>query len=126
MTNESGRVELTDADGVRRTTSASLSQFPEPPHSPDPPASQERAVDVIGTFADILRRLQPGEDFPELTPETTMEELGIDSVATMEILGYLEDEFDVVIPDEVLMAIRTVGDVERAVQSGTDGDKGSA
>ena len=33
----------------------------------------------------------------------------------MEIIGVMEDEFDVTIPDEKLSRIQTVGDIERVI-----------
>lgn len=40
-----------------------------------------------------------------------MEDLGFDSMGLIELVGRLEDEFDVVIPVDSLGRIRTVGDV---------------
>ena len=43
--------------------------------------------------------------------ESTFEELGLDSLDSFEILYALEQEFDVVIPDEAARGLRTVGDI---------------
>jgi acyl carrier protein len=52
----------------------------------------------------------------EIPPETiglesTFEELGLDSLDAFEVLYALEQEFDVVIPDEAARGLRTVGDI---------------
>jgi acyl carrier protein len=44
-------------------------------------------------------------------------ELGIDSLGMLEIIGSLERELDVSIPDDSLAGIQTVKDLLNAVQS---------
>lgn len=46
-----------------------------------------------------------------LTPETALDELGIDSLGTVELLWTLEEEFKIKLPTEPPLAMRTVGDV---------------
>jgi acyl carrier protein len=50
-----------------------------------------------------------------LKPEDTIRSLGIDSVAMMEVIGYLEDELEIHLPDESLAGVQTVGDLARVV-----------
>jgi acyl carrier protein len=86
----------------------------------DPESSSAETVggcDVIATLQNVLRKVEPSVTFPLIQRTTTLDQLGVDSVAVMEIIGYMEDEFDVVIPDETLMSIRTVGDVVDAVSA---------
>ncbi len=47
----------------------------------------------------------------EIRPESNFEELGIDSLDSIEILFQLEEEFDLEIPDEVAQGVDTVGEV---------------
>jgi acyl carrier protein len=47
----------------------------------------------------------------ELTMETRVDGLGIDSVAMLEVIGYVEDELGVHLPEERLRAVVTVGDL---------------
>lgn len=42
-------------------------------------------------------------------------DLGIDSLAVMEIVAEIEDRYEVSFPDDALPAIRTVGDVVKAL-----------
>jgi acyl carrier protein len=50
-----------------------------------------------------------------LTPQTEIREIGLDSVATMEMVGYLEERTGVQFADEVMIRIQTVGDLIRIV-----------
>ena len=52
-----------------------------------------------------------GEDAANITAETTFEELGVDSLTTVEVLMDIEDEFGVEVPDEILDKLVTVKDV---------------
>lgn len=48
----------------------------------------------------------------EITPETTiMEDLGADSLDMVDLLMTLEDDYDVVIPDEEATNLKTIADV---------------
>ncbi len=47
------------------------------------------------------------------------EDLGLDSMATIELLYRIEEAFDLQIPDQDLPGLRTVGDVVRYVQQKT-------
>ena len=69
-------------------------------------ASTETLVgvrDVLSTIASI--------DASEVAPERTLAELGLDSLATLELIVATEDRFGVLIPDDVWARFRTVGDV---------------
>ncbi len=52
-----------------------------------------------------------------ITPESTFEALGIDSLDGIQILFALEQEFDISIPDEAAKQIRGIPDVVAGVQS---------
>jgi len=52
-----------------------------------------------------------GVDPSELKPETRfIEDLGADSLSTIELVAELEEAFDIEIPDEVVEQNQTVGD----------------
>ncbi len=55
-------------------------------------------------------------DEDEISMDTTMDDLGIDSIDAVELSLGLEDEFDVSIPDEELENFKTVGDVVRFIE----------
>ncbi len=63
----------------------------------------ERVIATIASSRDI-----PAES---IRLESTFDELGLDSLDSFEILYALEQEFDIVIPDEAARGLRTVGDV---------------
>ena len=46
-----------------------------------------------------------------ITPETTLEDLGADSLEMVEVIMAIEDEFDVQIKDEELENLKNVGDL---------------
>jgi acyl carrier protein len=50
-------------------------------------------------------------DADMITAETTLEDLGADSLDLVEVIMAIEDEFDVQIKDEDLESIKSVGDL---------------
>ena len=66
--------------------------------------SQQKVIDLI---VDQL-----GVDADNVTPEAHfIDDLGADSLDTVELVMAFEEEFDIEIPDEDAENIRTVGDV---------------
>lgn len=60
---------------------------------------------------------QLGVDESEITPESHfIDDLGADSLDTVELVMALEEEFGVEIPDEDAEKIQTVGDVDKYIQ----------
>ena len=59
---------------------------------------------VINLLADHLEM-----DASEITEATTFEDLGVDSLDTVEIMMEMEDEFNEEISDEVAEQLTTVG-----------------
>jgi len=51
----------------------------------------------------------------DLKVEDKISALGIDSVAMLEVIGYLEDELDIHLPDEKLANVETVGDLTAVI-----------
>ena len=51
-----------------------------------------------------------------LTPDTEIAQLGLDSVATMEVIGALEEKLAVRFPDEELATLKSVGDLTALVR----------
>lgn len=56
------------------------------------------------------------KDFPNVGEATQIAELGIDSLGMLEIVGSLERELKIQIPDERLAGITTVKDLLNAVE----------
>jgi acyl carrier protein len=46
-----------------------------------------------------------------LTAATTFEQLGVDSLDAADLLFVFEDEFGIVVPDEVALTMRSVGQI---------------
>lgn len=55
-----------------------------------------------------------GEDEANITAATTFEELGVDSLTTVEVLMDIEDEFGVTL--EAAQVGKTVGDLVNAIE----------
>ena len=64
---------------------------------------QERVIDIVAS--------QLGVDKEKVTPETSfVNDLGADSLDTVELVMELEEEFDINIPDDQAEKIKTVGE----------------
>ena len=66
--------------------------------------------------AFIYARPEHPEAAQRVTLDATIEELGIDSVAALEMSGFIEEQLDVQVPDEELVAIRSMRDLARIVR----------
>ena len=51
-----------------------------------------------------------------LTGKTEIRELGMDSVATMEMVAYVEDALKTQFADEVLVQVNTFGDLQALIE----------
>jgi acyl carrier protein len=51
-----------------------------------------------------------------LKPETEIRAIGLDSVATMEMVGYLEEQLGTQFSDEVMVRINTFGDLVSLIE----------
>jgi acyl carrier protein len=72
------------------------------------------ASDLFDRFVSIARR-GGSPSISDVSRASPVAHLGLDSLALMEAIADFEEEFDVCIPDEDLMRLRTVGDfVDRA------------
>lgn len=67
---------------------------------------------IIQALAEYLRR-----DAASITPEHHLrDDLGLDSMAVIELLYKIEETFNIQIPDQDLTALRTVGSVAAYVE----------
>jgi acyl carrier protein len=62
---------------------------------------QERVVEALASF---------GPDASDITPESTFEELDIDSLDLVELAQIVEDEYGVVLKGEDMKELKTVGE----------------
>lgn len=54
---------------------------------------------------------------PAITPQMEIRELGLDSVSTMEMVGFLEEKLNTQFSDEVMVKIQTFGDLAKLIES---------
>jgi acyl carrier protein len=74
----------------------------------------ERVKDIV---ADNL-----GVDREKITPDTSfVNDLGADSLDTVELVMELEEEFDINIPDDAAEKIQTVGQAVQFIEAGING-----
>jgi acyl carrier protein len=66
--------------------------------------------DLLELFKEVALRVDK-RALPHVTRASKISELGIDSLSVMQIVGELETELDIMIPDEDLVEIVTVGDL---------------
>ena len=73
-------------------------------------------MNTLDTLADILTR-----DYcvarEQITPEATLETLGLDSLSVMELMFKIEDRYKVKITDDTPTDLLTVSDVVRYIDS---------
>jgi len=75
--------------------------------------SREELLEVFRSTATEVAE----KDFPNVAESTQIAELGIDSLGMLEIIGSLERELKIQIPDESLAGITTVKDLLNAVEA---------
>lgn len=73
-------------------------------------SNEERVIDIVAE--------QLGADKEKITRDTAfVEDLGADSLDTVELVMELEEEFGIEIPDDAVEKIRTVGEVVDYIDS---------
>jgi len=71
---------------------------------------QERVIDIVAE--------QLGVDKEKVTHETSfVNDLGADSLDTVELVMELEEEFDITIPDDASEKIQTVGQAVQYIEN---------
>lgn len=72
--------------------------------------------EIITLFKDAVREVDANVDLGDLTVNTEIASLGLDSVMTMEVIGVLEEKLNVRFPDEDLATLNNVGDLTALIQ----------
>lgn len=75
-------------------------------------SSETVSEKVIRVFSEF-KKVPP----EEIMPETTFEELGFDSLDGLNLIFELEEEFDLVIPDDQAQSMRSVAQVIDGVET---------
>ena len=72
-------------------------------------------VDVIALFRQAALEVLDRQ-FDDLSKTTVISTLGLDSIAVIEMAGFLEDKLDIQIPDDALSQVETLGDLDALIQ----------
>ncbi|MCB9788999.1 MAG: acyl carrier protein [Deltaproteobacteria bacterium] len=74
--------------------------------------------EILTLMTQALDSVAPGwsKEVRELRMDLKMRDLSIDSVATMEMVGYVEEELGVTFPDEDLARVNKVGDLAALIR----------
>jgi acyl carrier protein len=70
--------------------------------------------DLLSMFKVVAERIDK-KSFSQVTEASVITELGIDSLSMMQIVGEMETELGVMIPDEDLVELQTVGDLVKKI-----------
>jgi len=73
-----------------------------------------QTIDILEMFRQAALEVD-NRRLPQLTRDTVIATLGMDSVAVMELVSYFEEKLGVRIPDDELARIRTVGDLRDTI-----------
>ncbi|MCB9777567.1 MAG: acyl carrier protein [Alphaproteobacteria bacterium] len=78
-------------------------------------------AEILSLIQEALNDVAPGReaDFAKVRLDSSIEELGLDSIATMEMVGYLEEKVDTTFPDEELAKVAKVSDLSKLIQHGS-------
>jgi acyl carrier protein len=77
--------------------------------------AEGQVVDVIQLFKDAALEVS-NRKLEGLDRNTVISQLGMDSVAVMELVSYFEEKLNVRMPDEDLARINTIGDLSTLIQ----------
>jgi acyl carrier protein len=71
--------------------------------------------DIVQQVIAVIARKKK-LDPAQITAESTFEQLGLDSLDAADLLFTFEDTFGIVVPDEVALSMKSVGQVAIAVK----------
>jgi acyl carrier protein len=74
------------------------------------PMSGENVIDVVKLFKEAALEVD-NRKLEDVQPTSVITQLGMDSVAQMELVSWFEERLSVRIPDEELAKIRTISDL---------------
>ncbi|MEZ4316637.1 MAG: acyl carrier protein [Myxococcota bacterium] len=77
-------------------------------------------AEIIGIIQEALADVAPNRagEFDSISTSTTIESLGLDSIAIMEMVGFLEEKVDSTFPDEELTAVSNIGHLANLIRTG--------
>ena len=74
------------------------------------PTQRERDPKIVELFAKAIWEVDQ-KKVDDLGMDKQIASLGIDSVAMLEIIGYLEEALELHLPEEKLQKVQTLGDL---------------
>lgn len=77
---------------------------------------------IFEKLKDIIVDQLGVEDETVTLEANIQEDLGADSLDTVDLITTIEDEFDISIPDEAVEGIKTVGDIVSYIEKNTDAE----
>ncbi len=72
-------------------------------------------VSITQLFAQAAQEVN-GKKLQNLTKDTVISKLGLDSVAVMELVSFFEEKLSIRMPDEELAKVQTLGDLGALVK----------
>lgn len=78
-------------------------------------------TDVVGEVVEVVRSVLPDAPDAVIEPESSLREMGLDSVDLIELTVRLEDHFQLVLADPDSYAVNTVNDVVALVTESRNG-----
>ena len=74
--------------------------------------------EIIALVRQALGEVAPTRksDFVGITGDTRIDALGLDSIATMEMVSFIEERIEVTFPDDELARVQKVGDLVALIQ----------
>ena len=88
----------------------------------DPGRGADEPPPFLGRWSRLYALVanQLGMEREELSPEAhILDDLGADSLDVVELVMTLEESFDIVVPDEDVERLQTLGDVQQYLQERT-------
>ena len=82
--------------------------------------------DTLALIVAALKTVEPdrADQFEDLSMETSIEDLELDSIALMEMVGFLEDQLETTFDDEAMAHIERLEDLARLVEQARAAQKG--
>ena len=73
---------------------------------------------ILALIREALRDVAPkrSQEFAEIALDCAIDELALDSIATMEMIGFIEERLDLVFEEQALARVRTLGDLASLVR----------
>lgn len=80
-------------------------------------------MDSLSLIKSAISAVDPSKTakLATIRPDMEIRELGLDSVATMEMVGFLEEKLETQFSDEVMIRIQTFGDLVSLIDDSKQG-----